>query len=317
MKDTQRRSLIPFLESHVPNLERLSIPKVHKLDNEADVRRLEETIESGCPQLQHLSSNWENEEMDDEETDKGWNAFITVLRGCIKAGLRTYQSRFFADNLYSQGSIIEKLLQYHGETLEEIECLDCYGPSSESIHSILSTCRSLKKLRMALCGEGSCDLCFEDVLTEWVCLDITVINLSLWRLEFSVPGRTKDEVMADAAQRIYSQIGRLVKLEDLTLTCYENYNHWDDLEESCAYDLTLERGWLGELAGLKRLRRFRMNHNYWGRMGQAEVEFIDTNWLELQSITFYGYTFRYGYQLQMDQWNWLKERRPYIELEAR
>ncbi|KAK3823042.1 MAG: hypothetical protein J3Q66DRAFT_330734 [Benniella sp.] len=167
---------------------------------------------------------------------------------------------------------------------------------------------------MALCGEESCDLYFGDVLAEWVCHDITVLDLHLQR-QVDVPeGRTKDEVTAEAAQRVYSQIGRLVKLEDLTLTIYEDDNLWDNLEESCAYDLTLERGWLGELAGLKRLRRFRMNHNYWGLMGQSEVEFIDTNWLELQSITFYGYTFRYGDQLQMDHWKWLKERRPYINL---
>ncbi|KAK3823043.1 MAG: hypothetical protein J3Q66DRAFT_137586 [Benniella sp.] len=307
--------MIPFLESHVPNLERLSIPKVHKLDNEADVRRLEKAIEIGCPQLQHLSSNWKDAGIDDEEIDKGWNSFISVLRGCAKAGLRTYQSRCFFDDRYSQGSIIESLLHYHGEAMEEIEFLDCYGISSESIQSILSTCKGLRKLRVESCADVSCDLRVGDVLKEWVCLDITVLNLRLQRqVDVLECSRTKDEVMADAAQRVYSQIGRLVKLEDLTLTIYEDDNLWDNLEESCAYDLTLERGWLGELAGLKRLRRFRMNHNYWGLMGQSEVEFIDTNWLELQSITFYGYTFRYGDQLQMDHWKWLKERRPYINL---
>ncbi|KAF9357257.1 hypothetical protein BGX34_009460, partial [Mortierella sp. NVP85] len=305
--------LIPFLGSHVPNLERLCIPKVYKLDNEADVRRLEETIEIGCPKLQHLSSNWENEDMYDEETYKGWNAFISVLRGCAKAGLRTYQSRFFGNDRYSQGSIIENLLKYHGKTLEEIEFLDCYGLSSGSIQSILSTCKSLRKLRMESRGDCICELHFGDVLTEWVCRDITVLNLRL-RRQVKVPqGRTEDEVTAEAAQRVYSQIGCLVKLEDLTLTCYEEYSIWDDLEESCAYDLTLERGWLGEFAGLKRLRCIRMNYNYWCFMDQAEVEFIDTNWLKLQSMTFYGYRSRYGPQLQMDHWKWLKERRPYIE----
>ncbi|KAF9347399.1 hypothetical protein BGX34_003170 [Mortierella sp. NVP85] len=110
--------LIPFLGSHVPNLERLCISKVHKLDNGADMRRLEESIGTGCPRLQHLSSNWENDLRDRDWRDKGRNTFISALRGCIKAGLRTYQSRFFVDDRYSQGSIIENLLLYHGETLE-------------------------------------------------------------------------------------------------------------------------------------------------------------------------------------------------------
>ncbi|KAF9347400.1 hypothetical protein BGX34_003171, partial [Mortierella sp. NVP85] len=85
--------------------------------------------------------------------------------------------------------------------------------------------------------------------------------------------------MAEAAQRVFSQIGCLVKLEVLRLTCYEDFSQWSKIEESCAYDLTLERGWLDELGGLKKLRCFQTDHNYWCFMGQAEVEFIDTNWL--------------------------------------
>ena len=297
--------LIPFLGSHFPNLERLCIPRLYKLDNEADVRRLKETIEIGFPQLQHLSSDWCNE---DNESDKGWNMFISVLRGCTKVGLRTYQSRYFDDVRYSQGSISEKLLLYHGETLEEIEFQDCLELSSRSIQSILTTCRSLRKLRIESINESSCDLHFRDVLTEWVCRDITVLDIHLKR-EVDVPeGRSEGEVVAEAAQRVYSQIGRLVKLEDLRLRYHENCNRsaW------FVYDLTLKLGWLGELAGLKNLRHFQTDTENWDLMGRAEVEFIDTNWLKLRSISLGEVTALYGSRSQMDIWNCMKEKGPHL-----
>ncbi|KAK3823041.1 MAG: hypothetical protein J3Q66DRAFT_330730 [Benniella sp.] len=296
--------LIPFLGSYVPKLERLCIPRVNKLD-EADVRRLEEAIEIGCPRLQHLSSNWNNS---DDESDEGWKTFISVLRGCTKAGLRTYQTEFFKDDFFSQGSITEKLLLYHGETLEEIEFPECFRISSRCIQSILATCRNLRKFRMEPYSELPCDLHFRDVLTEWVCRDITVLDLRLER-QVDVPeGRSEGEVMAEAAQRVYSQIGRLVKLEDLRLYYYEHCGRVGWL----VYDLMLEIGWLGELAGLKNLRHFGTDSHNWDFMGPAEVEFMDTNWPKLQSITSGGVTSLYGSRSQMDLWNRMKERRPYI-----
>jgi hypothetical protein len=49
--------------------------------------------------------------------------------------------------------------------------------------------------------------------------------------------------------------------------------------ESREHDLTLERGWLGELAG--RTRETEGIEALWqclSRMGQTEVEFMDAQW---------------------------------------
>ncbi|KAF9362849.1 hypothetical protein BGX34_005389 [Mortierella sp. NVP85] len=99
----------------------------------------------------------------------------------------------------------------------------------------------------------------------------------------------------------FRQIGRLVRLEALCLDCDE----YDDPE--CQYNLTLERGWLGELAGLKELKRLRMGADFWSRMGQTEVEFMHAQWPKLEMITFQTHLEQF---LTSPHWQWLQERRP-------
>ncbi|KAF9344820.1 hypothetical protein BGX26_003857 [Mortierella sp. AD094] len=82
----------------------------------------------------------------------------------------------------------------------------------------------------------------------------------------------------------YAQIGRLVNLEKLGLgwDLCEHITRAEDFE----FDLTLEHGWLAELGGLKELKHFYMATQFWSTMGQAEVEFVDANWPQLERITF-------------------------------
>ena len=80
-----------------------------------------------------------------------------------------------------------------------------------------------------------------------------------------------------ATKRVYTQIGRLQMLEELTLgidssveTCRRPYDYWRNL--------VLDGGWLGELAGLKNLRRLWFRADFWSSMGLAEVQFMHEHW---------------------------------------
>jgi hypothetical protein len=89
---------------------------------------------------------------------------------------------------------------------------------------VVTTCTNLRRLRVESYElNGWTTLGFGHVLTEWRCRDITVLHLCLSRKVVVPEDRTEDGVVAEAAQGVYTQIGRLVKLEDLTLGCVKEY----------------------------------------------------------------------------------------------
>ncbi|KAF9940954.1 hypothetical protein BGZ67_006192, partial [Mortierella alpina] len=114
--------------------------------------------------------------------------------------------------------------------------------------------------------------------------------------------------LAWAAKRAYSQIGRLQNLQVLALGVGESGHSQDDTSHP-VWDLTLSKGWLAELMGLRNLRELYLRTNLWVRIGQAEVEFMDAHWPFLSSITFQS-----DHMLQelvdRPHWRWLRERRP-------
>ncbi|KAF9289639.1 hypothetical protein BGZ68_008950 [Mortierella alpina] len=118
----------------------------------------------------------------------------------------------------------------------------------------------------------------------------------------------KRRALAWAAKRAYSQIGRLADLQVLALGVVEGYHSLDHTSHS-VWDLTLAKGWLAELKGLKNLRELHLRTNMWERMGQAEVEFMDAHWPFLSHITFSSDRRLQG-MTDQPHWRWLRERRP-------
>ncbi|KAG0244615.1 hypothetical protein BG011_002890, partial [Mortierella polycephala] len=53
-----------------------------------------------------------------------------------------------------------------------------------------------------------------------------------------------------------------------------------------AWDLTLSKGGLRNLSGLKKLRRLSLGAYFYSKMGQADVEFIDAEWPQLKVVEF-------------------------------
>ncbi|KAG0238448.1 hypothetical protein BGX31_003286 [Mortierella sp. GBA43] len=212
---------------------------------------------------------------------------------------------------WGDDGVFETLLQYHAATLEEIDLPRCSMIYSDKIQLALKTCRNLKTFRVNPAYEGFISIHFQDAVSqEWVCRDITILQLCLSRYVFRPEGMCMEKAITRTAQRVYAQIGQLTKLEELSLSC-EMGAFWSAPEEDFSKDLTLEHGWLAELTGLKRLRHFQMETDFWSSMGQLEVEFMDGNWPKLESIGIACGDLEEEV-LSLPHWQWLKEKRPYL-----
>ncbi|KAG0197314.1 hypothetical protein BGX28_009180 [Mortierella sp. GBA30] len=138
--------------------------------------------------------------------------------------------------------------------------------------------------------------------------------------------QNKRKAQTWAAKRVYAQIGRLVMLEVLSLGVHNTENNYCEVPggwgmTDCKaedvrrfeWDLTLSKGWLQELARLKNLRHLHMRIDFWSRMGQAEVEFMDREWPLLDEIRFGGIStgcYPLTSLLKEPHWQWLKKKRP-------
>jgi len=300
--------LLPFLRSQVPVLERFRMPCVDGLVSEDDMQELEEAITVGCPRLTHLSGRMWFSEVTNYE-----GGFIAALHSCARnSGLKSFIGTGYCEEEHSENeSVVQELLEHHADTLEEIEFHESIHVNSENINRIVSTCKNLRILRMSPFDYPSMSLRFQDVSTEWACRDLTVLELFMDR-EVVVPqGRNKVDIVTQAVQRFFAQVGRLTNLEELGLGSRMDLEREE--RKLFAKDLTLENGWLAELSGLKQLRHFRMYTDYWSSMVREDVEFMHVNWPKLEKISF-GLDDFDEEVLEDYHWEWLKRRRAYLAL---
>ncbi|KAF9360618.1 hypothetical protein BGX34_007672, partial [Mortierella sp. NVP85] len=293
--------LFPFLRSHVPYLERLDMPCVHR---DYDGRDLKDAILEGCPRLQHITANYFLGLGD------GRCGINNVIRDCIPMGLRTFRGKCTCNDT-NQGEcqeVMQSLLDRHATTLEEFELWGCDHIRSIHLHSVLAKCRKLKSFRVTRHVQQG--IAFQDALiSSWICHDIQQLYLFFDRRFYLSPLCTvTHEAKVREGKEAYAQIGRLIKLEELGL------GHI--MGDFALEDLTLEAGWLGELAGLKELRHFHVLTDLWASMGQAEVEFMVTNWPKLEKISVDTHNDEYYVHAMLSKphWQWLKEKWPGIVL---
>ncbi|KAK3823055.1 MAG: hypothetical protein J3Q66DRAFT_330754 [Benniella sp.] len=294
--------LFPFLRSHVPHLERLRLPFIHQ---EYDSQNFEDSILEGCLRLQHIRSDY----------FPGYGitkcGLSDVIRHCVPLGLKTFRAECpFGFYQRECQSVMQYILDHHAATLEDFEFWGCFYNSSTDLHSVLARCRNLK--RFCVCRTGENGIEFKDALSSaWICHDLEQLNLLLGR-DNNVPMR---KTVNQQGKTVDAQIGGLVKLEELSLGCVRIGPIMKD--SPVMKDLTLEDGWLAELAGLKKLRHFCMLTNLWVWMGQAEVEFMVSNWPNLDKISLHMNEEMDGFDLDVfskPHWRWLKEKRPHIAL---
>ncbi|KAF9363855.1 hypothetical protein BGX34_003188, partial [Mortierella sp. NVP85] len=71
--------------------------------------------------------------------------------------------------------------------------------------------------------------------------------------------------------------------------------------------------WLAGLSRLKELRHLFLITDLWCGMTQDDVQFMDSNWPQLERITFGFRKAKLAEIVSQPHWQWLKERRPWIQ----
>ncbi|KAF9929668.1 hypothetical protein BGZ67_006191 [Mortierella alpina] len=280
---------IPFLRSSLLDLESFMIPRFS--DEDTDPQEVEQIVREYCPGLRHVT--WYCEE--DAQDGRFIRAF---LQGC--SGLQSFTSDGFSDKrqVYNDQEmspsfeprwIISQLTARHHTTLEDFELTNCSQVWSEDLQAILSRCKRLKRFWVEYHDRASKPgIDFTDVSGgDWVCMRLRELRLTLNRHLTAEDGHVSPERIAQAARHVYTQIGRLDQLEILAL----DIDRSEDVmgkEDDFPWDLTLSKGWLGELSGLKNLKTLRLFSDFWSKMGQAEVEFMREHWPLLSEIRLYG-----------------------------
>ncbi|KAF9947047.1 hypothetical protein BGZ72_010911 [Mortierella alpina] len=138
-------------------------------------------------------------------------------------------------------------------------------------------------------------LAFRDISrSDWVCSELRelCVTLNRCRNRGDALGDLGEEeqqddprvwLAASTTKRVYQQIGRLGKLEILELNI-DRTPRTKAKEYDYMWDLTLSKGYLSEMAGLKNLKSLRFRADFWSAMGQAEVEFMHEHWPLLDEI---------------------------------
>ncbi|KAF9563055.1 hypothetical protein EC968_005019 [Mortierella alpina] len=232
---------------------------------------------------------------------------VTLL--LLESGLLDLEScsmfTFTFDDWEGVEHIVRNLLDHHCDTLEDFELVNCSHGSNVNQQAVLSRCNKLKRY-YATAKSLDHFACFdiEDALNrDWACTELKELRLPLER------NRYRSRL---AAKSFYQQIGRLKKLKQLAL----------DVNQSCStrlwdhtWDLTLSRGWLGELAGLKNLRGLWLEAGFCMRMRKAEMKFFLEKWPLLCEINVVGEDA--SRVRAMAHWQWLIAKRPHLSFKAR
>ncbi|KAF9944741.1 hypothetical protein BGZ70_004377, partial [Mortierella alpina] len=282
------RNPLPFLlfKSNLLNLKKLGIPG---FGAEVSMLEIEQVVRDYCPNLRHL----ECPSLRSMREGAG-QTVCAFIRGC--SGLESFMSESVNDAL----PVFLELVSRHHSTLEAID-IRSERVFSRDLQPILSRCKQLKRF-WALSDPwiGSIStLAYGDIAQgDWVCTELRELGLTVNRgrperdasdeqEEWKV-GSDGSHVCSDTCRcipkRAFQQIGRMKNLEVLTIAIDRRYRA-GATEDEYALDLTLSNGWLRELAGLKRLKSFRLRADFWRAMGQAEVEFMHEHWPLLNEVT--------------------------------
>ncbi|KAF9954711.1 hypothetical protein BGZ72_004350 [Mortierella alpina] len=303
-----------LLKSGLLHLETFELPWF-----EADIQEVEQVVREHCPNLKHLKYPCIAQEW---EEPAYWNsqAARAFISGCT--GLRSFDATYFNDALDDEaGLILPELVSRHHSTLEKLFLYGTGQVSSRDLQEVLSRCKQLRRFWVMGIIRGSMSgITFRDISrSDWVCTELRELGITLdrCRCERDPPGELQEEresedphvcLDADVLKRAFQQIGRLGKLEVLKIDS-DRSSRTRAMEADYAWDLTLWKGWLGELAGLKNLKTFRLGADFWRAMGQAEVEFMHEHWPLLSEISIWCERSQFKMR---SHWRWLLRKRPHL-----
>ncbi|CAO3567104.1 unnamed protein product [Mortierella alpina] len=305
---------LPFLllKSSLVDLETCEIPF---FSPDADGGEIEQLVREHCPNLRHLRCPVL---LDETHEGQSVRAFI---RGC--SGLQSFAAEDFEDGPYrAPWLVLTELVSRHHTTLEDFALTGNSKASSRELQEVLSRCKQLKRF-WVICDKRDHilpGLAFQDISrSDWVCTGLRELGLILNRCRrgWGASDQLGEEEMqvdplvwlaASTTKRVYQQIGRLEKLEVLALDIDKSFDTKAEANDY-AWDLTLSKGWLREMAGLKNLKRLELKANFWSLMGQTEVEFMHEQWPLLREISLpYNDTYIHA----LPHWQWLLRMRPQL-----
>ncbi|KAI1315459.1 hypothetical protein EDD11_000740 [Mortierella claussenii] len=303
-----------FLTS-LDHLEQLDVTEI--IQGHED--ELELLVEECCPNVRKISCKFDYHF---DHGGRGGEPVISVIHGIRGGGggggggggLTSFQGFGYHDVLqyWLQPSVLKVLVDNHSETLEEIELLDTSSVMDKDLLWILTKCRRLKKLRMSA-GQA---LALEKLDGhDWVCLDMEELELTVTKghsMPYNIKRREHvgTSLLRRQAANFYTQIGRLKKLQKLTL----GFRDRED-ERLFEGDLTLSNGYLSCWTKLKELRHLRMPSCLWSQVRWPDLEFMDQYWPKLGTIAF-GITTQdiLNITVRSESWWWWKKRRPWLRL---
>ncbi|KAF9945899.1 hypothetical protein BGZ70_003499 [Mortierella alpina] len=331
------RLVLPMLKSDLVDIETLEVPRL--LDQRPE-KLYKQMVRVHCPALRHLILP------SYDEVSCVPNHFIEAA-----TGLKTVRGFSFNDEFeWFSRNMMQMVAKHHSKTLEEVDLMLCRMINGRDQQALFASCTQLKRFWMVPDGMSTAEqgIEFKDILTgAWRCLGMKELSITLNRSIVDVKATfeamrqeglkeaardghqaadetyrvgdkdQKRRATAWAAKQALTQIGRLTALEHLALGTDEGpYGTDNDVLES-KWDLTLSKGWLAQLAGLKNLRQFHMRTDHWSYMGQAEVEFMDAEWPWLDCVTFDRCSMskqQFGQEISLPHWQWLQQKRPSLRL---
>ncbi|CAO3566931.1 unnamed protein product [Mortierella alpina] len=255
--DDPGRSLAwPLLRSDCLDLESCTVFPVLECLQPNQIARIVRTC---LPNLKHLRYPYRI------PCHRDLQVVAAFIHGCN--GLRSFASPRFCEpgNRFAQNSkewqfVIPFLLEHQGDTLEDFKLEGCQELPSLDQQAILTRCKQLKRYHVTACPYfGDIGFNVGVVLEEdWVCTELREIRMT------PVGGSAHSP---SDARRFYQQLGRLKKLEQLALDVSPRKRVASDLWDHTG-DLTLSKGWLGELTGLKKLRSLSLEAEFSMGIGQ-------------------------------------------------
>ncbi|KAF9947046.1 hypothetical protein BGZ72_010910 [Mortierella alpina] len=279
-----------LLKSKLVDLETCVIPWFRP---DVTPREIQWVVREHCPNLKNLVCPPFFEE--GQEDGQAARAFI---RGC--RGLRSFFSYYFFDGPdHAPRMMLSELVKHHHTTLEVLDLIEPHELFSRDLQRVLSQCKHLKRFSVIGTDDmaSMSGIAFRDISSsDWVCTELRELCVTLNRCRsrgdaFGGLGEEEQQddprvwLAASTTKRVYQQIGRLGKLEVLEIDI-DRTPRTKAKEHDYVWDLTLSKGYLNEMVGLKNLKSLRLRADFWSEMGQAEVEFMHEHWPLLNEIIF-------------------------------
>ncbi|KAG0043730.1 hypothetical protein BGZ83_011080 [Gryganskiella cystojenkinii] len=309
--------LVPFFKNCVKGLETLSVPWLAtKKEGNLTAADFCMSLRQSSPTLQYVTASARRQH------HSGWDyesSFDAVIRSCAASGSGGGLRSFVLDGIMDDGDLewLKVLAQLHSQTLEAVVVHDMWI-EPDNWASLAWSCPNLRIFYNAPMQNSGLRQTLVTETKEWACTrTLKNLSLPLGDPPHHHPRRAKPAKVHKSKEqfrRFYESVSCLTELEDWTLSY------------SCAVrsnvsitDLMLDDqkggGYLGQLAGLKKLRHITLWQDFWSRMGVPEIEFIAKNWVSLRRITFRtdNVSFWEEYLEEMHCWLELKRLRPEIE----